>query len=343
MKLRTAVVGASGYAGMELTRLLQRHPRIGAPVLFRREGGRGSGEGGMPTWGGIGSGPIDMFSVEGLKEKGVALLFLATPHEFSRSIVPQVLEQGIRVIDLSGAWRLREAENRAVYGFDDPDVKAANEVMGRAVYGLPELWRNEIAPAAVVANPGCYATSVILGLAPLVQADLVDRSHGVISDSKSGVSGAGKEPTARTHFVAVADNLSAYSVFRHRHLGEMVEQLGLGRQELTFTPHLLPIPRGILSTIYVHLSRTMTSSEVASCYRGFYAGRTWIRVFAPPALPEIQHSLHSNYCDIGFCVADDGRRLVIVSCVDNLLKGAAGQAVQNMNVMYGWDEAEGLQ
>jgi len=343
MKLRTAVVGASGYAGMELTRLLQRHPRIGAPVLFRREGGRGSGEGGMPTWGGIGSGPIDMFSVEGLKEKGVALLFLATPHEFSRSIVPQVLEQGIRVIDLSGAWRLREAENRAVYGFDDPDVKAANEVMGRAVYGLPELWRNEIAPAAVVANPGCYATSVILGLAPLVQADLVDRSHGVISDSKSGVSGAGKEPTARTHFVAVADNLSAYSVFRHRHLGEMVEQLGLGRQELTFTPHLLPIPRGILSTIYVHLSRTMTSSGVESCYRGFYAGRTWIRVFAPPALPEIQHSLHSNYCDIGFCLADDGRRLVIVSCVDNLLKGAAGQAVQNMNVMYGWDEAEGLQ
>ena len=132
MKLRTAVVGASGYAGMELTRLLQRHPRIGAPVLFRREGGRGSGEVGIPTWGGIGSGPIDMFSVEGLKEKGVALLFLATPHEFSRSIVPQVLEQGIRVIDLSGAWRLREAENRAVYGFDDPDVKAANEVMGRA-------------------------------------------------------------------------------------------------------------------------------------------------------------------------------------------------------------------
>jgi N-acetyl-gamma-glutamyl-phosphate reductase len=342
MKLQTAIVGARGYAGTELARILQRHPKVQAPALFRREG-KPQDATLIPSLGGNGSRSIEAFSVERLKEKGTALVFLATPHDFSRVIVPEIVRQGIRVIDLSGAWRLREPENRAVYGFDDPDVKAANDVMSRAVYGLPELWKSEIAPAAVVANPGCYATSVILGLAPLVQAELVDRSHGIISDSKSGVSGAGKEPTARTHFVAVADNLSAYSVFRHRHLGEMTEQLGVSRHELTFTPHLLPIPRGILSTIYVHLSRTMTSSEVEACYRGFYAGRPCVRVFAPPALPEIQHSLHSNYCDIGFCLADDGRRLVIVSCVDNLLKGAAGQAVQNMNLMYGWNEAEGLQ
>jgi N-acetyl-gamma-glutamyl-phosphate reductase len=193
-----------------------------------------------------------------------------------------------------------------------------------------------------VANPGCYATSVILALAPLVKQDLVDRRRGIVSDSKSGVSGAGKEATARTHFVSVADNLSAYGVFKHRHVGEMVEQLGLATQELIFTPHLLPIPRGILSTIYVHLSHPMTTSEIEHCYRKFYAGRHWVRVFASPKLPEIQYSLHSNYCDIGFCLADDGQRLVIVSCIDNLLKGAAGQAVQNMNVMYGWDEAEGL-
>jgi N-acetyl-gamma-glutamyl-phosphate reductase len=341
MKLQTAIVGASGYAGTELNRVLRRHSKVEAPVLFRREGkNRPEAETSTAQWS---TGVVDIFAVDRLKARGIGLVFLATPHEFSRAIVPQILAQGIRVIDLSGAWRLRESENRAVYGFDDPDVKVANEVMGRAVYGLPELWRNEIAPAAVVANPGCYATSVILGLAPLVHAELVDRSRGVISDSKSGVSGAGKEPTERTHFVAVADNFSAYSVFRHRHLGEMLEQLGLARQELTFTPHLLPIPRGILSTIYVYLSRTMTNAEVESCYRGFYAGRKWVRVFAPPALPEIQHSLHSNFCDIGFCLADDGRRLVIVSCVDNLLKGAAGQAVQNMNVMCGWDEAEGLQ
>ena len=194
-----------------------------------------------------------------------------------------------------------------------------------------------------VANPGCYATSVILALAPLLQAGLVDRERGIVSDSKSGVSGAGKEPTARTHFVSVADNLSAYGVFGHRHTGEILEQLKLRGGELIFTPHLLPIPRGILSTVYVHLNREMKAADVESCFREFYAGKRWVRIFSPPRLPEIQYSVNTNYCDIGFCLAKDGRRLVLVSCVDNLLKGAAGQAVQNMNLMYGWKEEEGLQ
>ncbi len=171
---------------------------------------------------------------------------------------------------------------------------------------------------------------------------MVDRSRGIVSDSKSGVSGAGKEPTAKTHFVSVADNLSAYSVFSHRHLGEIVEQLGLGADELIFTPHLLPIPRGILSTIYVHLNRTMSPLEVESCFRNFYSGKRWVRVFQTPKLPQVQFSLQTNYCDLGFCLAEDGRRLVLISCIDNLLKGAAGQAVQNMNLMYGWSEDEGL-
>ena len=227
-----------------------------------------------------------------------------------------------------------------MYGFDDADVKAAHETASKAVYGLPELHPSEIANAALVANPGCYATSVILALAPLVAAGLIDRERGIISDSKSDVSGAGKDATVRTHFVSVADNLSAYSVFKHRHLGEMVEQLNLNSDELTFTPHLLPIRR-ILSTIYVHLSRPSSAVQVETCYRDSYKGRRWVRLFSSPQLPEIQYSLHSNHCDIGFCLAEDGRRLVIVSCVDNLLKGAAGQAVQNMNVMYGWNEAEG--
>jgi N-acetyl-gamma-glutamyl-phosphate reductase len=213
----------------------------------------------------------------------------------------------------------------------------------KAVYGLPELNGDCVAAAQLVANPGCYATSVILALAPLLKAGLVDREHGIISDSKSGVSGAGKAPTSRTHFVSVADNLSAYSVFNHRHMGEMVEQLGLDDAELTFTPHLLPIPRGILSTIYVRLKRAMKPAEVGSCLRDFYSGRHWVRVFATPQLPQLQFSLHTNYCDLGFCLAEDGRRLVLVSCVDNLLKGAAGQAVQNMNLMYEWEEREGLQ
>jgi N-acetyl-gamma-glutamyl-phosphate reductase len=343
-KVKTAVLGATGYAGFELTRILLRHPKLQKPLLLRREEGGKTQDlaESFPALSGNGGYPLEPFSLERLKKAGVSLLFLATPHELSRTLVPHVVREGIRVIDLSAAWRLRDGQHRAVYGFEDHDPAAADEITKQAVYGLSELHPNEVAAASVVANPGCYATSVILGLAPLAKASLIDRSKGVISDSKSGVSGAGKEATPRTHFVSVADNLSAYGVFKHRHLGEMLEQLGLSSGELIFTPHLLPIPRGILSTIYVHLSRAMTTAEVETCYRSFYAGRHWVRVFSPPKLPEIQYSLYSNYCDIGFCLADDGKRLVIVSCVDNLLKGAAGQAVQNMNVMCGWNEAEGL-
>jgi N-acetyl-gamma-glutamyl-phosphate reductase len=344
-KLKSAVLGATGYAGFELTRILLRHPALQKPLLMKRETGSGGQDlaEAFPALSGNGGYPLEPFSIEKLKQAGVDLLFLATPHDLSRSLVPEIVRAGIRVIDLSGAWRLRAEEHRAVYGFEDYDSKVTHELMDQAVYGLPELHDADIAAAPIIANPGCYATSVILALAPLVRADLVDRSRGIISDSKSGVSGAGKDATPRTHFVSVADNLSAYGVFKHRHLGEMLEQLGLAPEELIFTPHLLPIPRGILSTIYVHLSHTMTAAEIESCYRKFFANRRWVRVFAPPRLPEIQYSLHSNFCDIGFCLADDGRRLVIVSCIDNLLKGAAGQAVQNMNVMYGWNEAEGLQ
>lgn len=344
-KLKAAVLGATGYSGFELTRLLMHHGKLHKLLLLKRESGNGTSDlaEAFPALSGNGGYPLEPFSIDKLKQVGVDLLFLATPHELSRSLVPEVLGAGIRVIDLSGAWRLREKEHRAVYGFDDDDVKVAQETMERAVYGLPETHGEEITSAGLVANPGCYATSVILALAPLVQAKLVDQNRGVISDSKSGVSGAGKEATARTHFVSVADNLSAYGVFKHRHLGEMLEQLGLSAEQLIFTPHLLPIPRGILSTIYVYLSGAMTAAELEKCYREFYAGRPWVRVFPAGKLPEIHYSLHSNYCDIGFCLAEDGRRLVIVSCLDNLLKGAAGQAVQNMNLMYGWNEAEGLQ
>jgi N-acetyl-gamma-glutamyl-phosphate reductase len=186
-------------------------------------------------------------------------------------------------------------------------------------------------------------TSVILALAPLIKSGVVDRKRGIIADSKSGVSGAGKEPTAKTHFVSVADNFSAYSVFNHRHLGEILEQLQLEGPEVVFTPHLLPIPRGILSTVYVQLNRTMSPLEVESCFRNFYSGKRWVRIFQTPKLPQVQFSVHTNYCDLGFCLADDGQRLVLISCIDNLLKGAAGQAVQNMNLMYGWSEEEGLQ
>ncbi len=345
-KLKTAVLGATGYSGLELTRILLRHPRLEKPALLRRSADNGSASNladVFPALSGNGGYPLHSLSWPALKQQGVELLFLATPHDASRALVPEAIEHGLRVIDLSGAWRLKQEQHRAIYSFQDSNAATAAELTEQAVYGLPELNSDQVADAALVANPGCYATSVILALAPLLKAGVVDREHGIISDSKSGVSGAGKEPTAKTHFVSVADNLSVYSVFNHRHMGEMVEQLELGARELTFTPHLLPIPRGILSTIYVQLNREMMPLEVESCFRNFYAGKRWVRVFQTPKLPQVQFSLHTNYCDLGFCLAEDGRRLVLISCLDNLLKGAAGQAVQNMNLMYGWSEEEGLQ
>jgi len=358
-KLKVAVLGATGYSGMELTRILLRHPRVDRPVLLRRaeshlskdaKGGAPSESGNghlnladiFPALSGNGSYPLEPLSWPKLKQTGVDLLFLATPHEVSRSLVPEAVANGMRVVDLSGAWRLKQEQHRAIYKFKDEDAATAAELTEKAVYGLPELNGDKIPSAKVIANPGCYATTVILGLAPLLKAGLADKDKGIIADSKSGVSGAGKEPTARTHFVSVADNLSAYGVFTHRHLGEIAEQLQITTNEITFTPHLLPIPRGILSTIYVHLKHKTQAAEIESIYRDFYKGKRFVRVFQTPKLPEIQFSLNTNYCDLGFCLAPDGQRLVIVSCEDNLIKGAAGQAVQNMNLMFGLNEGEGL-
>ncbi len=338
-------MGATGYSGQELTRLLLRHPRLETPVLLQRDNDtRSSGDLAhfAPSFSGNSGYPMQPLDWSELKRQQVELLFLATPHEASRTLVPEAIAHGMRVVDLSGAWRLKQAQHRAIYQFEDKDAAIADGLTELAVYGLPELHRESIATAVLVANPGCYATSIILGLAPLLSAGLVDERRGVISDSKSGVSGAGKDATPRTHFVSVADNLSAYAVFNHRHTGEIAEQLDLDGSCLIFTPHLLPIPRGIFSTIYVHLKSPMSVQDVGGYFRSFYDGKPWVRVFTSPNLPEIQFSLHTNYCDLGFCLDKDGQRLVLVSCLDNLLKGAAGQAVQNMNLMYGWCEKEGL-
>jgi N-acetyl-gamma-glutamyl-phosphate reductase len=351
-RIQTAVVGVTGYAGAELARLLLRHPRLrGKPPVFAgRMDGKDASSGGVPLMeihpqladnNGAGNLRLEPFSWELLAERGVQVLFLATPHEQSREWAPEALKRGLRVIDLSGAWRLHEASNRAVYAFADEGSKQASATQAQAVYGMPELHRARIAGARLVANPGCFSTSVILALKPLAAAGLLDLRRGIVADSKSGVSGAGKAPTPKTHFMYAADNLSAYGVFSHRHTGELLEQVGISAGEIVFTPHLLPIPRGILSTIYVHFKEPQTRVGVAQIYREFYASCPMVR-FYEKALPQIQYVLRTNYADIGFQLDASGTRAVIVSCIDNLLKGAAGQAVQNLNVMRGWGEAEGL-
>ncbi len=340
-QIKCGVVGATGYAGYELARLLRKHPMVSESMLFRREesGAKTLDEiyprsmNGRPT-------PLHAFSWEQVEKEKIDLLFLATPHETSWEMVPEGLERGLKIIDLSGAWRLKNAVNREVYKLEENGTTGAT--MKQAVFGSPELHSDEIRGAKLVANPGCYSTSVILALAPLVKGGLVNVEAGIVCDCKSGVSGAGKAPSAKTHFVEVAENLSAYSVFGHRHTGEILEQLGIGAENLIFTPHLLPIPRGILSTIYVTLKEKTTAAAIEETLRKFYADSKCVRVFPYPQLPQIQDSLRTNYCDIGFALGPDGKKLILVSCLDNLIKGAAGQAVQNMNVMYGWAEQEGL-
>ncbi len=348
---QTAIVGVGGYSGMELARLLLHHPKLKAkPPVFA---GRSDAASESPTPltaihprlmdnNGSASLFVEPFSWGLFDSRNVEVLFLATPHEQSREWVPEALDRGIRVIDLSGAWRLHDSSNRAVYKFKDEGSDTAVTVQAKSVYGMPELHRDEIRDAQLIANPGCYATSIILALKPLVDQGWIDLGCGIVCDSKSGVSGAGKAPTAKTHFMYAADNLSAYGVFGHRHTGELLEQLQLSPSQIVFTPHLLPIPRGILSTIYVWFKETRTAEQIKSCFDRYFSTSPMVRVFSQGELPQIQYSAYTNFCDIGFQLAPDGKRCVIVSCLDNLLKGAAGQAVQNLNLMCGWPETEGL-
>jgi N-acetyl-gamma-glutamyl-phosphate reductase len=341
-RIQPAVFGATGYSGFELVRLLTRHSGVKKPLLLRRNGESSTADDladVYPQLSGNGGFPLKSLSWQQMKDAGVDVVFFATPHQFSRELVPEAIGQGFRVIDLSGAWRLKQAANRKVYGF----AEAGLQLDESAVYGLPELNADAIKQAVLLANPGCYSTSIILALTPWIRAGLADLQHGIVCDSKSGVSGAGKQPTPKTHFVEVDGDFSAYNVFGHRHTGEMLEQLGLDADSLQFTPHLLPIPRGILSTIYVKLTKPATAGELEQVLREFYTGKPWVRVFGAARLPQIKFSVNTNYCDIGFALAPDGQRAVLVSCLDNLLKGAAGQAVQNMNLMFGFDEKEGLQ
>ena len=243
-------------------------------------------------------------------------------------------------MDLSGAFRFRSAETfTSWYKLPAPHANW----LGEAAYGIPELYAKDIANARLIANPGCYATSVILALHPLMDAGCVDAEAGVVCDCKSGATGAGKDPRRDLHFVEVDENFKAYNLFTHRHTPEILEHCGLSEAQVVFSTHLLPLARGILSTIYVTLGAPRSAQDIESLYRQFYAGRPMVRIWPAGTLPELQHVAHTNFCDIGFALDKSGRRLVIVSCLDNLGKGAAGQAVQNFNHMMGMEEQTALQ
>ena len=340
-KLRVGVVGATGYAGFELARILLRHPHIERPTFYLRDGAAQARclTELFPQLRGCGEAPCRPFSVRAIAESGAGVAFLATPHEASLEIAPELVEAGLRVVDLSGAFRFREPGTFAGwYQLPAPP----RELLEQAVYGLPELYSAALPGAQLVANPGCYATSVILGLRPLVEAGWIARERGIVCDCKSGASGAGKEPRRELHFVEVDENLRAYNLFAHRHTPEILEHLGVAAEDLIFSTHLLPVARGILSALYVWLDRARPAAEVEALYRQSYAGRPLVRIWPAGRLPELQHVAHTNFCDIGFAMDRSGERLVVVSCLDNLGKGAAGQAVQNLNAMLGFEEATAL-
>jgi N-acetyl-gamma-glutamyl-phosphate reductase len=336
-----AVVGVTGYTGFELARILVRHPGVEVSTFYMRDtqGAKCLDEL-FPQLRGRGDAPLRTFSVEAITASNAGTAFLATPHDVSATVAPALVEVGMRVVDLSGAFRFRSAETFTNwYQLAAPPA----QLLAEAAYGVPEIYADKIKDARIVANPGCYATSVILALRPLTDAGWIASNSGVVCDCKSGASGAGKELRRDLQFVEVDDNFKAYNLFSHRHTPEILEHTGLAETQVIFSTHLLPISRGILSTIYVNLESQQSGEAIEALYRKFYAGRAMVRIWPAGSLPELQHVAHTNFCDVGFVLDKTGRRLVIVSCLDNLGKGAAGQAVQNFNHILGIEEHTALQ
>ncbi|MCS7043660.1 MAG: N-acetyl-gamma-glutamyl-phosphate reductase [Bryobacteraceae bacterium] len=334
MSFRAGIVGFRGYSGMELARILRSHPSV-EPVWMEHRSDA------APEVHPLGwKGPERIAATpEAAREAGLGVVFLATPAEVSMELAPGFLASGIRVVDLSGAFRLKTVERyRRWYGEEHTQPALLEE----AVYGLPEFYRDRIAGARLVANPGCYPTAANLALRPLVESGLVDRSHGIVCDAKSGVSGAGRKPSLKTSFCEVTENFSAYSVLGHRHVPEVLMNSGLEEHEFSFTAHLLPIHRGILETIYFRAVEGAGEEALLEAYQKAYGGEPFVRLYPPGSMPDLRPVQHTNLCLIGFRVDAATRRAVVVVCIDNLGKGAAGQAVQNMNLMLGLAEAEGL-
>ena len=337
--IKIGIAGASGYTGLELIRLLVGHPGVELTVLTSETfQGQNIAEV-FPSLNGIVD--LELRPLDNNIAKDCQVLFLALPHTMAMSKLPNYLQSDCKIIDLSADYRLKDPKAYT----DWYSVTHTNpELLEKAVYGLPELHRQAIQSAQLVANPGCYPTSVVLALAPLLKTDWVDLGS-IISDSKSGVSGAGRKPSLTSHFAEVNEGISPYGLADHRHTPEMEQELSAlaGKSvRLTFSPHLVPMTRGMLSTVYINLNQAITDEKLVEHYRSFYKGENFIRVLNPGKFASSHHVLSSNFCDIGLKVDSRNQRLIITSALDNLIKGASGQAVQNMNIMLGLDEKTGL-
>jgi N-acetyl-gamma-glutamyl-phosphate reductase len=334
MKPSAGIVGYRGYSGAELVRILERHPRVTAVLLEHREDVAVH-----PRAQGSSDPRHASCTPEAVRAEGISVVFLATPAEVSMQLAPVMLSAGAKVIDLSGAFRLRTP---SAYTEWYKQTHTQPELLAEAVYGLPEFCRERIPSARLVANPGCYPTAANLAIRPLLDAGVVDRTAGIVCDAKSGVSGAGRKAAIETSFCEVAGNFQAYSALRHRHVPEVLMISGLEEREFSFTAHLLPVDRGILETIYFRAQRPIRAEDLLDIYAQRYTGEAFIRLYPAGDLPDLHAVVRTNYCDIGVAVDAATGRAVVVSAIDNLVKGAAGQAVQNMNLLLGYPEAEGL-
>ncbi len=328
-RLRVGIAGATGYAGQELVRILARHPM--ASLTMATGSQATSTPRRLPGLARIWDGDVVPLDVAGLVA-AADTIFLALPEAASADLAPQLLAAGARVVDLSGAFRLRAEDARSKW------YPATGALPAGVAYGLTEFELGAIKTARLLSNPGCYPTASLLALLPLAKAGLLVPGADIIVDAKSGISGAGKAPSDRTHFCENHGSVAAYGAFGHRHTPEMEQALG---QRVTFVPHLVPLDRGLMSSVYARLVPGTTAAQVDQAFAAAYASAPFVRITGE-ALPEIKHVAHTNFCDIGWKVDAANGRVFVVSVIDNLVKGAAGQAVQNFNVMHGLDERTGL-
>lgn len=339
-KLRAAIVGSTGYGGVELIRFLQGHPQVEiTSVISSSNSGEKLAEG-FPHLSEIIVGTLDAVDVELIAGKA-DVVFTATPHGVSSKLVPQLLEAGLKVIDLSGDFRLQDG---AVYETWYKKSPADASLLASAVYGLCEVNGSKVEGLQFVSNPGCYPTATLLGLVPAVQAGWID-PNSIIIDAKSGVSGAGRGTSLVAHYAEINENFKAYKVNQHQHTPEIEQLLTQVAGEavtVTFTTHLTPMTRGIMSTMYASLKEGHTVEDFIQLYQKYYEGRRFVRIREQGKWPATKEVFGSNFCDIGFSVDSRTGRVTIISVIDNLVKGAAGQAIQNLNLMMGWDETLGL-